>query len=359
MQIYLIDFTGHPRFISLATMNSTHLFHEDIANKSSVRIVFLVLYLLITAIGGLGNGTVIYLLFPGHRSSTDSSTLLLICLAVCDLFMCIAMLPMEIANILVGFVENKDMLSPDFCKTCAFVGVFISCVKFHILTLISLERYMIICHPFKALHWLRFKRVIKALCVILLLAFAISLPIPIEFTNTGKIRLKGTKLVFCSWLISHGGRRKEWLIYYSLLFFLYYILPVIVMIIAYSAVFAALYKMDGIMMNQLSLKNYTKKRRRLAKRMLSLAMLFTLLHSPFFILKMSISLGMSPPQKNGIFMMMCFSYFMGLNSAIDPYVYCSQVKVFVKKKIISLCHKQADHGDAVLCGDNVNVCTRM
>ena len=315
--------------------------------------MFLILYVVLAAIGGLRNGAVIYLLLPIHRSKIAPSNLLLISLGVCDFITCVFMIPFKGTYVVIGFSGQKSILTPTYCDAGAFIVLFITSLKFHIIMLISLERYVLICHPLKSRKWLSVDNSMKALCVIILLAFCIAIPFPVEFAITDVVGLKETELVFCVWMILLGGKYKQWRIYCSFLFLFYCLIPVCIMVYAYCSVFKQLYRSNGVLSDQAAVSKVITTRHTIAKLMLSIAIIFIMLHSPYLLLVLANSLGATPPQKNGIFMLTCMSYLTGLNSAINPFIYCSHAKIFFKRKILSLFKSNEidneDHSNVIAC----------
>ena len=337
-------------------MNVTRSYYGDIIGDPSIRLAFLISYVVLAAIGGLGNGAVIYLLLPVRGARIARSNLLIISLGVCDFITCAFTIPFLGTDVVIGFSGEKGILTPAYCDTGIFIALFITTVKFHIVTLISLERYILICHPFKSRKWLSVNNIIKALCVIVPLAFCLALPFPAAFAITGVVNLEGTELVFCAWMVALGGKYKHWHVYYLFLFLFYYLIPVCVMVYAYCSILKQLYRSNGVLSAHVAVSKIITTRRTVAKLMLSVAIIFTVLHSPYTLLLLAFSFGAALPQKNGIFLLMCMSYLTGLNSAINPFIYCSYAKIFFRRKILSLCKSnEIDREDH----SNVTACTRF
>ena len=321
-------------------MNYTY----DILVRTEVRLPTALVGILLALVGAMGNGAVLYILLCGPKSPMSSSKLLVIVLAVLDFITCTFIIPIELADMLTGFhPRSSSFITEDYCKACAFFSIYFASVKFHIVLLISVERYILICHPFRATTLLELPNVSKAITVVMVVALGMSLPLPIKFITNGALKISGTDVAVCTW--NYNGDTADlvsWQVYYVTLFILYYLIPVIVTTCAYSFIFKTLYQ--GRRSSLLGEPNDEESELRitLAKLMLSIAITFAVLNSPHFLMTLLTTFGVSPPD-NILFVVMILNYLLALNSIINPFLYCSHTKSFFKTQIAAL-FRYENHG---------------
>ena len=322
-----------------APVDMTHT--HDILVRTEIQIPTALVGILLALVGAVGNGTVLYILLCGIQSPMTSSKLLVIILAVVDLVTCAFLLPIELADMLTGFHPGGPYLvKEDYCKACAFFSIYIACVKIHIVLLISVERYIMICHPFRAKALLGLPNVSKAITMIMVVALGMSLPYTIKYITNAAFSICGDDVAVCAWNYKSAGTiLVSWQVYYVTLFALYYLIPLIVTTCAYGFIFNDLYKGRR---PSLPITEYAKLRITLAKLMLSIAILFAVLNSPHSLLLLSITFGVSPPENMLLIVMIC-NFLLALNSIINPFIYCSHTKSFFKRQIAAL-FRPENHG---------------
>ena len=264
-----------------------------------------------------------------------SSKLLVIVLAVVDLVTCAFLIPMELADMLTGFHPGGPYFNKEaYCKACAFFSICILCVKFHIVLLISVERYIMICHPFRSKTLLVLPKVSKAITMIMVVALGMPLPLPILFITKAAFKISGTEVAICAWdYKSDGIILVSWQVYYMIMFILYNLIPLIITTCAYSFVFNSLYKGRSLRADPTT--EYAKLRITLAKLVLSISILFAVLNIPHFLLFLSLSFGVFPPD-NMLLAVMIVNYSLVLNSIVNPFLYCSHTKSFFRTHIAAL-----------------------
>ena len=317
---------------------------NDILSVPEIRLVIYILSLLLSVVGAVGNGAVLYILTCGSEGKLTSSKLLVIILAVCDLATCVFILPTDMSDMLTGLKTHwARFVTEDYCKACTFISIYFACVKFHMVSVISVDRYILVCHPYKASTTLSVSKVTKIIIMVLIAAFAVSLPVPLNFTTTGAMKLNGTDVVFCSLLSEGDVDSTSWRIYFSVLFVLYYLTPLILISCMYTIIFRTLRRESSVtQMPSDAVAQQTAKRLSLARIMLAIAIIFALLNTPYFLFMLLITFGSSPPHSNGILLIMIVTYLAGLNSVINPFVYCGHTKSFFKRKLASLFGHSAD-----------------
>ena len=310
---------------------------HDILVRTDVQLPTALVGVLLALMGAMGNGAVLYILICGPKSSMTSSKLLVIVLAVVDFITCAFLIPLQLADMLTGFHPGSPYFVKEYyCKARAFFSIYIACVKYHIILLISMERYILVRHPFRAKTLLELSKVSIAIIVIMVVALVMSLPFPINFITDVAFRINGTDVAICAWNYKRAGIiLVSWQVYCVIVFILYYFIPLIITTCAYSFIFNALYKGRRPSLPGEPSAEDAELRITLAKLMLSIAILFAVLNSPLFLVGLLITFGVSPPD-NMLLFIVILTYLSTLNSIINPFLYCSHTKSFFKTKIVAL-----------------------
>ena len=313
---------------------------KDVIPEQEVRLVIFSLSLVFSLVGTTGNGIVLYILTRGTQAKMSSSKLLVIALAVCDLATCAFILPMEMFDMLTGINTNwSRFVTREYCETCTFITMYIGCIKFHLVSVISVERYILVCHPYKASAMLSVTKVTKVIVLGLFVAFAVSLPLPLSFSNR-VMKLNGTGAVFCSLFSDRNVDSTSWRIYFSVLFVLYYLTPLILLACMYTCIFRTLRReSSATQVTDETTAQQTATRLSQARLMLSIAVIFALLNTPYFIVLLLRTFGVSLQQVNGMLLVMTVRYLAGLNSVINPFVYCGHAKSFFIRQLASFFNK--------------------
>ena len=309
---------------------------ESVLSDPDVRLATAIVAILFALVGTMGNGAVLYILLCGPKIPMSSSKFLVIVLAIFDFVTCVFILPIELADMMAGIhTGSTPSVTEAYCKACSFFSIYIACLKFHIVLLISVERYILICHPLQATTLIDLRKVCKAVAVIMTVAFVMALPLPLKFSSVGGRRLNGTEAALCSWDQERDDSQVEWKLYYTILFALYYVIPLIGTTCAYSCTFRTLHRSRRpSIVNQTNTED-AKLRVSLSKLMLSIAILFAALNTPYFLTTLLVSFGVPAPD-SAAFTITILNYSLGLNSVINPFIYCSHTKSFFKSKIVAL-----------------------
>ncbi|XP_078534494.1 cholecystokinin receptor type A [Lissotriton helveticus] len=196
--------------------------------------VRILLYSLIFLLSVLGNTLVITVLIRNRRMRTVTNIFLL-SLAVSDLMLCLFCIPFTlIPNLLKDFIFGSTV-----CKTAAyFMGISVSVSTFNLVA-ISLERYGAICKPLQSRVWQTKSHALKVIAATWCLSFTIMSPYPIystlvPFTNSANSTGNMCRLLWPSDLV-----HKSWYIFLLLILFL---VPGIVMMVAYGLISLELYR---------------------------------------------------------------------------------------------------------------------
>lgn len=191
------------------------------------------LYCLFFALSVLGNVLIIAVLLKNKRLRTVTNTFLL-SLAVSDLMLCLFCMPFTlIPNLLKNFIFGSAV-----CKAVAyFMGISVSVSTFSLVA-ISLERYSAICKPLKSRVWQTRSHAFKVIAATWLISVTVMLPYPIYSTLVPFTRVNNSTGNMCRLLWPNDITQQFWYIFLLLVLFL---VPGIVMMIAYGLISRELY----------------------------------------------------------------------------------------------------------------------
>ncbi|ESN97273.1 hypothetical protein HELRODRAFT_129809, partial [Helobdella robusta] len=138
-------------------------YKAEIETTSEIFFLFLGIYITVVGfLGIVGNSTVIYI-FCSTASLRTPANVLVINLAVCDLiFSSVAGFPMTS----LSCFWQKWLWGVTGCKWYAFLCAATGLASINCLTAISIDRYLVITHPFFMLDKSSFKRVLFNMIVI-------------------------------------------------------------------------------------------------------------------------------------------------------------------------------------------------
>ncbi|XP_053259044.1 cholecystokinin receptor type A [Podarcis raffonei] len=210
----------------------------------------ILLYSLIFLLSVLGNTLVIVVLIRNKRMRTVTNIFLL-SLAISDLMLCFFCMPFTlIPNLLEDFIFGIA-----FCKlTSYFMGVSVSVSTFSLVA-ISLERYGAICKPLQSRVWQTKSHALKVIAATWGLSFAIMTPYPIYSKLRPFERIDNSTANMCRLGWPSPAVEQSWYIFQLLILFL---IPGIIMIIAYGLISLELYQ--GIKFD-VSQRKYSRERK--------------------------------------------------------------------------------------------------
>ncbi|XP_060632127.2 cholecystokinin receptor type A [Anolis sagrei] len=195
--------------------------------------VRIILYSLIFLLSVLGNTLVMIVLIRNKRMRTVTNIFLL-SLAISDLMLCFFCMPFTlIPNLLQDFIFGST-----FCKiTSYFMGVSVSVSTFSLVA-ISLERYSAICKPLQSRVWQTKSHALKVIAVTWCASFAIMTPYPV-YSNLVSFPKHNRTVNMCRFNWQNETMQRSWYIFQLLILFL---IPGIVMMIAYGLISLELYR---------------------------------------------------------------------------------------------------------------------
>ena len=340
----VVDGIENQTTVQIVINGGNRSYGSDIIQQPWVRGLLAATYSIICVAGALGNTLVLYYLYQcRHRSRLNSTDYLLMNLAVCDLITLTVYQPLRIIGILIPFATEMWMRTPLlYCQVSSFIGYISGTVGFHNLVAISLERFLVICYPIRSRSKVGVRSTIKTIGFIWILSFCCMIPVPLRYSVVGGIFLEdGTTIDICMMSVVQNSPdvSNSWTMYYTSIFVLYYILPLGFMASFYGAIFKTLNTdFKELAMQDNHLRKILKERKHISKRLVSIAVLFTLLHSPYFVTLFCITYS-APLPGNYLFTVVMFEKLMAINSMLNPYIYCAQSRSFFQRRMFSFLNR--------------------
>ena len=318
-------------------INQNRTYFSDLVEVPGIRYTLVVLHVLTILLAGMGNGTLIYFILKNRKLRTNVTAYLVLNLAVCDFITTCIHQPMRLADILMPFaykdVDNTK-ITKTYCQIKEFMAALFAGVAFHTIVAISQERHLLVCYPLQARGWLTVTRIKTLLVTIWVVSFVALLPAYIWYTFIANIPLREADVNFCMIDIvsSHGNTGMS---YFMFLFCLYFVLPTLAISLTYGRIFYVLSR--GLGMAEIKDQRFAKvmaARKRLAKLMLCIAVVFIVFHAPFFVTYLLVSQGYAIPG-NPVFVLLVIEFMGSLNSVFNPFIYSANSKTLFQKKMVS------------------------
>ncbi|KAM6986717.1 cholecystokinin receptor [Aplochiton taeniatus] len=211
-------------------VNETFALPECVEVDPTLRIL---LYSLIFLLSVFGNLLIILVLTVNKRMRTVTNTFLL-SLAISDLMMAVFCIPFTIIpNILEDFIFGAAM-----CKIVAYLmGISVSISTFSLVA-IAIERYSAICNPLKSRAWQTRSHAYRVITATWILAFLVMSPYPV-FSHLIPVTRNNSTAHKCRHLWPNIEVEQTW---YTLLLLFLFVIPGVVMIIAYGLISRELYR---------------------------------------------------------------------------------------------------------------------
>ncbi|XP_071169342.1 QRFP-like peptide receptor [Mytilus edulis] len=285
-------------------------------------IVLTALYVPVFLLGFLGNFIVIILVLT-NQQLRNSTNLYLCNMAAADLFVSLICVPMAVGHALYRVWIYGEFM----CKVTAYLqGVTVAASIFTISTL-SVDRFLAIRHPMIFRRVSNTRAATRIIIVIWIVSIVIMAPLLIvKKVNT--LHLFEEPIHFCHEIWPHITHRQA---YDICLFLFVYVIPGIVIFIAYSLIGNKLWTEDK---NLQRTESETSKgigrhvmsgRKRVAKMLIALAVLFAVCWLPYYVV--SLYLDFTTEGVKNFLLVLPFTILLGhSNSAFNPilYFYSSQ-----------------------------------
>ncbi|OAF70243.1 rhodopsin [Intoshia linei] len=307
---------------------------------TSVEWVFVFLYIVTFLLGTIGNLLVVisYAKFDKLRNTVYT---LILNLAISDLIVIFTCMPTTI----LGDITETWFLGKDMCKIFGFIqGISVS-VSIFTLVCISVERYFGICRSTKSAKT-HLNSCYKSLAFVWLLAIIV---------NSPNLFILSTKSPFEDFTILFTTCYETWspkkqLIYQSILMVIIFVVPFFCMLFFYIQISLKMKSSLNERNKTLYANNYThaktknnssrrnKSRKRVAHMLVVINILFFVLCLPVYLLNIArYSKILNETSELVVYMALTAHWFVGLNSAINPIIYCLMSAKF-RSAFGSICH---------------------
>uniref|UniRef100_A0A673C293 Neurotensin receptor 1 (high affinity) n=1 Tax=Sphaeramia orbicularis TaxID=375764 RepID=A0A673C293_9TELE len=151
---------------------------EDLEVNTDIysKVIVTVIYVALFAVGSLGNSITLYTLLTKKTLQNLQSTVHyhLASLAISDLLILILSMPIELYNFI--WFHHPWVFGDAVCRGYYFLRDSCSYATALNIASLSVERYMAICHPFKAKSIMSRSRTKKLISAMWLLSFALAVP---------------------------------------------------------------------------------------------------------------------------------------------------------------------------------------
>lgn len=172
---------------------------EDLEVNTDVysKVIVTVIYAALFAVGSLGNSITLYTLLTKKTLQNLQSTVHyhLASLAVSDLLILVLSMPIELYNFI--WFHHPWVFGDAVCRGYYFLRDSCSYATALNIASLSVERYMAICHPFKAKSIMSRSRTKKLISAMWLASFALAMPM---LFTMGQVMRKGEKI--CTTIVS-------------------------------------------------------------------------------------------------------------------------------------------------------------
>ncbi|CAL8249103.1 unnamed protein product [Merluccius merluccius] len=294
-------------------------------HQSSIAAIFVASYLLIFLVCMVGNGVVCFIVLRSKNMRTVTN-LFILNLAVSDLLVGIFCMPTTLLdNIITGWPFGSLV-----CKMSGMVqGISVSASVFTLVA-IAVDRFRCIVYPFK--QKLTLSTATLIIVIIWVLAISIMCPsgVMLQVTKAQTIRVllgysnKSTPFYWCRENWPNQGMRK---IYTTVLFANIYLAPLSLIVIMYARIGITLFKSavpTGGKAGHDNRHTVSKKKQRVIKMLLIVALLFILSWLPLWTLMMLSDYASLTVQQHRIINIYIYPFAHWLaffNSSVNPIIY--------------------------------------
>ncbi|XP_035223973.1 QRFP-like peptide receptor [Stegodyphus dumicola] len=330
-----------------------HEYCRERLTLTNLQNIILVTLYVITFLVATSANIIALIVFWRFQHMRCLSNSLLITLAVSDLLVSLLCMPMAI-----GFYTYKLWIFGEvMCKLANYLqGVAVAASVFT-MTVMSLDRYMVICHPIAFRKHLYRRHVGWSIILVWLLALLLFVPVLIVRKTHGIILHAGTSrelsFVYCVENWSTSSAREG---FAFATFTLVFVIPGATMAAAYCRIGvrlcgrgSGLNRTEGHGSKQsvsFRIQNIMERRKLVAKRFLILTTVFAICWVPYNIATLLLDFQVSGNVDMHLSMFLPFGLLLGhVNSAINPLLYCWVNKRF--RKCVALTFRCRKTRDAV------------
>ncbi|XP_049456879.1 mu-type opioid receptor [Epinephelus fuscoguttatus] len=282
---------------------------EDDANPVIIAIVITALYSIVCVVGLVGNVLVMYIIVRYTKMKT-ATNIYIFNLALADSLVT-STLPFQSVNYLMGTWPFGDIL----CKIVMSIDYYNMFTSIFTLTTMSIDRYVAVCHPVKALDF-RTPRNAKIVNVCnWILSSAIGLPVMFMASTAVTVREKSS-IVDCKLIFPHPSWYWDTLLKICVFIFAF-IMPVLIITVCYGLMILRLKSVRMLSGSQEKDRNL----RRITRMVLVVVAVFIVCWTPihiFVILTALINIPSSTLQTITWHFCIALGY---TNSSLNPVLY--------------------------------------
>ncbi|XP_067124237.1 QRFP-like peptide receptor [Centruroides vittatus] len=307
--------------------------HDQLIVTETRNLVLITLYVASFLIAATAN-TLALLTFFRYRRMRQLPNTLLITLAIADLLVALVCMPMAIGN----YTYKLWIFGELMCKLSNYLQAVAVTSSIFTMTVMSLDRYVVICHPITCRRIFGRRHVRMAVVIVWFLAALLFIPILVVRTTPGVTfydpASSGTYVVFCvEYWQSLGKKRAFGITVFVIVFFI----PGLIMGFAYFRIgirlcekqkISSIRSVSGEMSSNKSdvsvrLQSILQKRRQVAKRFVILTTVFAACWVPYNFITFLLDCQMNTQMDEALLDFLPFGLLLGhTNSAINPILYC-------------------------------------
>ncbi|XP_067277985.1 mu-type opioid receptor [Pseudorasbora parva] len=299
---------------SLVNMNSSRCDRTAELDKSAtpviVAIIITALYSIVCVLGLVGNVLVMYVIIRYTKMKT-ATNIYIFNLALADA-LATSTLPFQSVNYLMGTWPFGDLL----CKIVMSIDYYNMFTSIFTLTTMSVDRYIAVCHPVKALDF-RTPRNAKIVNVCnWILSSAIGLPVMVMASTTTEYHSSSFSVTDCNLLFPHPSWYWENLLKICVFIFAF-IMPVLIITVCYGLM---ILRLKSVRMLSGS-KEKDRNLRRITRMVLVVVAVFIVCWTPihiFVIIKALVTIPSSLLQTVTWHFCIALGY---TNSCLNPVLY--------------------------------------
>ncbi|XP_048873921.1 nociceptin receptor [Brienomyrus brachyistius] len=272
---------------------------------TSVKITIVVVYMIVCMVGLIGNCLVMYVIIRYTKMKT-ATNIYIFNLALAD-FLVLATLPFQGTDVFLGFWPFGNIL----CKMVISIDYYNMFTSTFTLTMMSVDRYIAVCHPVKALD-MRTPHKAKVINIcIWILASAIGVPAMV----VGDVEVEVTGI---ECIVVLPDPRSYWDLVFGICVFLFsFLIPVAIISICYSLMVKRLRSVRILSGS----KEKDRNLRRITRMVLVVVVVFVVCWTPVQIMALAQSLGVNLGSMLTV-VLMHFSIALGyVNSSLNPVLY--------------------------------------
>ncbi|XP_007904333.2 QRFP-like peptide receptor [Callorhinchus milii] len=360
---------AHLRRLNLSLDRTDSSLHTSLGDLESLlltirepaTIALTVMYTISFVVGFVGNAMSIKVLTRKRNNrmpGVSATRSLLINLAVCDLMVVCVCMPTTL-----GYQIYKAWIYGDFmCRAVPFTQAVSVSASVLSITVISVNRYYNVHNPLNARSFFTWRKIFWTICVVWLVSSGICMPL--IFMNKLKVSDATFGIPFCSEVWPQVRLKQA---YNFLLFCALYGLPVLFNLVICFLTWRRLWSTSGHFKecdssNQALPVSRLKIRKKIAKMVVALVILFALSWLPFYVVDIWLDFNTEEPSKGDeassewIMILRPFAQWLGLtNSSLNPICYCfvgdlyrsaKEIKSKYRRTLISLFNYSLSDGSS-------------